>query len=46
MGAKIKNDPLYNDFNEGGLKIVNISKKIGVLKCSWIKKRDDESFHE
>ena len=44
--SKIKHDTLCNDYKGGGLKNVNIRKKIISLQCSWIKRLYDDSFHE
>ena len=35
-----------SDFKNGGLKNVDINKKISSLQCSWIKRLYDDSFHE
>ena len=43
---EIKHDALCNDYKDGGLKNVDIGKKIISLQCSWIKKLYDDSFHE
>ena len=43
---KIKNETLCSDFKQGGLKNVNILKKIISLQCSWVKRLYDDSFHE
>ena len=44
--AKVKHDALCNNFNEGGLKSVDIKHKISALKCSSIQKLYNENFHE
>ena len=44
--SKIKHDTLCNDYKDGGLKNVDIRKKIISLQCSWIKRLYDDSFHE
>ena len=36
--AKIKHDTLGNNFNEGGLKNVDIKHKFSALRCSWIQR--------
>ena len=41
---KIKIETLCSDFKYGGLKNVNIQKKI--LQCSWMRRSYDNSFHE
>ena len=40
-----KHDKLCNDYENGGLKSVDIFSKIVSLQCSWIKRLDDENFH-
>ena len=44
--SKIKHDTLCNDYKYGGLKNVDLRKKIISLHCSWIKRLYDDSFHE
>ena len=44
--AKIKHDTLCNNFNEGGLKNVDIKHKFSALRCSWIQRLYNENFHE
>ena len=36
--AKIKKDVIINDYEQGGLRMVNLSKFIQGLKCSWIRR--------
>ena len=43
---KIKNETLCSDFKHGGLKNLNIQKKIISLQCSWVKRLYDDFFHE
>ena len=43
---KLKHVTLSSDFKYGGLKNVNIQKKIKSLQCSWVRRLYDESFHE
>ena len=43
---KIKNETISSDFKDGGLKNVDINKKIASRQCSWIKRLYDDSFHE
>ena len=43
---KIKNDTLRNEYKDGGLKSVDIRLKSISLKCSWIKRLYNDSFHE
>ena len=37
---------LWNNFEDGGLKHVDISSKIISLQCSWLRKLGNESFCE
>ena len=43
---KMKNEILCSDFKHGGLKNVNIQKKIISLQHSWVRRLYDDSFHE
>ena len=43
---KIKHETLCNNYENGGLKCVDIGSKIISLQCSWIKKLYEENFHE
>ena len=43
--SKIKHDTLCNDYENGGLKSVDIFSKIVSLQCSWIRRLYDENFH-
>ena len=43
---KIKHETLCNNYENGGLKCINIGSKIISLQCSWIKKLYEENFHE
>ena len=43
---KISHKTLCNNFENGGLKHVDISSKIISLQCSWLQKLCDENFHE
>ena len=43
---KKKKENLCYDFKHGGLKNVNIQKKIISLQCSWVRRQYDDSFHE
>ena len=45
-GPKIKNETLCCDFKHGGMKNVNIQKKIISLQCSWVRRLYEDSFHE
>ena len=43
---KIKHETLCNDYKSGGLKNVDIPRKIIALQCFWIRRLYDDSFHE
>ena len=43
---KISHKTLCNNFENGGLKHVDISSKIISLQCSWLRKLCDENFYE
>jgi len=43
---KIKHDTLCKNYEQGGLKSVNIFSKIVSLQCSWVQKLFDKIFHE
>ena len=43
---KIKNETISSDFKDGGLKNVDINKKVASLQYSWIKRLFNDSFHE
>ena len=43
--SKIKHDTLCNDYENGGLKSVDIFSKIVSLQCSLIRILYDENFH-
>ena len=43
---KIKHETPGNDYKAGGLKNVDIPRKIIALQCSWIRRLNDDSFHE
>ena len=43
---KISHKTLCNNFENGGLKHVDISSKIISLQCSWLRKLCDENFLE
>ena len=43
---KISYKTLCNNFENGGLKHVDISSKIISLQCSWLRKLCDKNFHE
>ena len=43
---KIKQDTLCKDYENGGLKDVDITFKIISLQCSWVKRLYDNSIHD
>ena len=45
-GGRGETETISPDFKNGGLKNVDINKKIASLQCSWIKRLYDDSFHE
>ena len=46
LNPKIKNSTIYNNYENGGLKNVNIAAKISSLQTSWIKRLFNENFHD
>ena len=46
LNPKIKKSTINNDYQNGGLKNVNIAAKISSLESSWIRKLFDENFHD
>ena len=46
LNPKIKNSTVNNNYENGGLKNVNIAAKISSLQSSGIKKLFDENFHD
>ena len=42
---KLKHTTLCNEYEQGGLKNVDIFSKISGLQCSWVKMLYDNSFH-
>ena len=46
LNPKIKSSTINNNYENGGLKNVNIAAKISSLQSSWIKKIFDENFHD
>ena len=46
LNPNIKNSTINNNYENGGLKNVNIAAKISSLQSSWIKKLFDENFHD
>ena len=43
--SKLKHTTLCNEYEQGGLKNVDIFSKITSLQCSWVKRLYDDSFH-
>ena len=43
---KRKEKTLMNNFDNAGLKDVDIPSKIASLECSWVKRLFDRNFHE
>ena len=43
--SKVKHDTLCNDYENGGLKSVDIFSKIVSIQCSCIRRLYDENFH-
>ena len=43
---KIKNSTLCNDYENDGLKSLDIFSKVVSLQCSWIKRLFDNNFHQ
>ena len=46
LNPRIKNSAINNNYENGGLKNVNIDVKISSLQSSWIKILSDENFHD
>ena len=46
LNPKIKNSTINNNYENGGLKNVNIAAKISSLQSPWIKRLFDEKFHD
>ena len=46
LNLKIKNLTINNNYENGGLKNVNIAAKISSLQSSWIKRLFDENFYD
>ena len=46
LNPKIKNSTVNNNYENGGIKNVNIATKISSLQSSWIKKLFYENFHD
>ena len=43
--AKIEHCTLFNDYEKGGLKNVDLRNKITTMQCSWIKRLFEDDFH-
>ena len=43
---KIKHSTLIGNFENGGLKDIDIESKLKALKLSWIKRLSDSNFHQ
>ena len=43
--VKIAQNTLRSDCKDGGLKKVDIERKIAILKSSWVKRLYTENFH-
>ena len=43
---KIKHETICNDYENGGIKNVDIFFKIASLQCSWIRRLLDSNFHQ
>ena len=46
LNPKIKNSTINNNYENGGLKNVNIAAKISSYQSSWITRLFDENFHD
>ena len=46
LKPKIKNSNINNNYENGGIKNVNIAAKISSLQSSWIKRLFDENFYD
>ena len=46
LTPKIKHETLYNSFEEGGLKNVDMNSKIACLQCSEVRRLYDDKFHK
>ena len=44
--AKIKHSTLYNGYENGGLKNVDLRNKITSIQCSWVKRLFEDDFHD
>ena len=46
LNPKIKNSIINDNYENGGLKNVNITAKISSLQSSWMKRLFEENFHD
>ena len=46
LNPKIKNSTINNNYENDGLKNVNIAAKISSFQSYWIKRLFDEKFHD
>ena len=46
LTSKISHKTLYNNFENGGLKHIDISSKSISLQCSWLRKLCDKNFQQ
>ena len=46
LNPKIKNSSINNNYENDGLKNINIAAKISSLQSSWTKRLFDENFHD
>ena len=44
--AKIKHSTICNSYEKGGLKYVDLRKKITSIQSSWIKRLFEDDFHD
>ena len=44
--VNIKHETICNDFQNGGLKKVNITSKISSFQCFWVKKLCNQNSHD
>ena len=44
--TKIKLNTLCNGYEKGGIKNVDIRKKITSIQCSWVRRLFEDGFHD
>ena len=44
--VKIKHSALYNGYENGGLKNVELRNKITSIQCPWVKRLFEDDFHD